>query len=153
MVVQVQAISQRDTTDLEARFKERAAQLRARAAERIVDAIIDGSPVDTGTYVMAHAAGVGAVPEIASRSSHGKTRGRSAAQFKALARHNLKRSVSAAAVQAGSEIWFRNRAFHAAYVEHIGWKTTPAYHVYSNAAHQAPQFILDAAREMGMTAR
>jgi hypothetical protein len=153
MVVQIRAISKNTTQQAGLLFKERAAQLRARVAEKIADAIVEGSPVDTGTYIMAHVAGSGESSEIGSRSSHGKPRGRDPGQFKNLARGNLKRSVSASAIQAGDEIWFRNRAEHAARVEYLGWNLTPAYHVYANARAMAPQFIRDAAREMGFTSR
>jgi hypothetical protein len=153
MIVQVGAIRTRDTRDLAAQFQERAAMIRQQIAERIVDVIIDGSPVDTGTYIMAHVAGQGASPEVESRSSHGKPRGRSKAQFAALARNNLKRSVSAAAIQASTEIWFRNRSMHAAYVEFLGWNGTPAYHVYAMAGAAAPQIIRDVALSAGASSR
>jgi hypothetical protein len=153
MIVQLGAIRTRDTRDIEAAFRERAAQIRQQVAERIADVIIDASPVDTGTYIMAHAAGVGALPEIETRSSHGKPRGRSRAQFQALARHNLKRSVSARAIQASTEVWFRNRALHAAQVEYLGWNGTPAYYVYARASAEAQQFIRDAVASAGGTVR
>ena len=98
-------------------------------------------------------AGPGESGETAARSSRGKVRGRNPAQFRGLAIGNLRRSVSAAAISASDEVWFRNRAEHAPFVEYIGWGETPAYHVYANARAAAPQFIRDVAREMGMTAR
>ena len=153
MIVQVGAIRTRDTRDIEALFKAHAVQIRQQVVERIADSIIDSSPVDTGTYIMAHAAGVGALPEIESRSSHGKPRGRSKPQFQALARNNLKRSVSARALQASTEVWFRNRALHAAQVEYLGWNGTPAYHVYARAGAEAEQFIRDAVASAGGTVR
>lgn len=153
MVVQMKAISQRTTQTAEQLFRERAAELRRRAGEKIADFIVDVSPVDTGTYIMAHVAGSGAMPEIASRSSDNKPRGQNRQQFQNLARGNLKRSVSAAAVQAGSEIWFRNRALHAPEVEYIGWNSQEAYHVYAKARAYAPTAIREAAREVGMQAR
>lgn len=153
MIVQVGAIRTRDTRDLEAQFKARAARIRQQVAERIVDVIINASPVDTGTYIMAHVAGQGASPEIESRSSHGKPRGRSKAQFAALARNNLRRSVSAAAIQASNEIWFRNRALHAASVEYLGWKGAPAYHVYAVASAAAAQIIRDVMMRGGVDGR
>lgn len=153
MVVQMKMISQRTTQNMEQLFRERAAELKRRAGEKIADYIVDNSPVDTGTYVMAHVAGSGAMPEIASRSSDGKPRGQNKQQFRNLARGNLKRSVSAAAVQAGSEIWFRNRALHAPEVEYIGWNSREAYHVYAKARAYGPTAIREAAREVGMQAR
>lgn len=152
MVVQVQAISQRDSTDIAARFLQRAAEVRERAALKIVDRIIDNSPVDTGTYIMAHVAGQGAVSEIAARSSHGKPRGQTWSQFANIARGNLYRSVSAQAIQASDEIWFRNRAIHAPYVEH-GRGGQAGYLVYTETRAAAPNLIRQAAREMGMDTR
>lgn len=153
MIVQVRAISQKTTQQAELLFKERAAQLRERVGQKLVDAIVDGSPIDTGTYIMAHVAGAGESGESAGRSSKGKIRGRNPAQFRNLARGNLRRSVSAAAISASAEIWFRNRAEHAGHVEYLGWAGTQAYHVYANARAMAPQFIRDAALELGMTTR
>lgn len=152
MVVQVQAISQRDSTDIAARFLQRAAEVRERAALKIVDRIIDNSPVDTGTYIMAHVAGQGAVSEIAARSSHGKPRGQTWSQFANLARGNLYRSVSAQAIQASGEIWFRNRAIHAPYVEY-GRGGKEGHLVYTDTRAAAPNLIRQAAREMGMDTR
>jgi hypothetical protein len=153
MVVQVQAISKRQTEDIAARFEERARQMRARVGEKIAEAIVQQSPVDTGTYIMAHAAGAGESGESESRSSHGKIRGRNPAQFKGLALGNLRRSVSAAAIGTSDEIWFRNRAIHAARVEYLGWGGTGPYRVYAMAAARFPAFVADAARELGMTTR
>lgn len=165
MIAQVQAISKKSTQQAELLFRQRAVELRARVAAKIADEIVDLSPVDTGTYIMAHVAGTGESSESAERSSHGKERGRNPAQFKNLARGNLRRSVSAAAIQASNEVWFRNRALHASRVEYDGWTAplfgiessprvaVPAYHVYAKARARAPKFIHDAAREMGMTAR
>lgn len=154
MVVQIQAISQRTSQNIAERFQQRAAELRERAALKIADALIDNSPVDTGTYIMAHAAGAGAMPQIADRSSHGKPRGRSESQFKNLARGNLYRSVSAQAIQASAEIWFRNTAIHAPFVEHGRSGSSVAGRlVYATTRAAAPEFIRQAAREMGMEAR
>jgi hypothetical protein len=167
MIVQVQAISKKSTQQAELLFRQRAAELRARVASKIADEIVNLSPVDTGTYIMAHVAGTGPSDEAPTRSSNepGRERGQNPQQFKNLARGNLKRSVSAAAIQASNEVWFRNRALHAARVEYDGWTAplfgipssplvaVPAYHVYAKARARAPQFIRDAAREMGMTAR
>jgi len=153
MVVQMKIISQRTTQNMEQLFRERAAELKRRAGEKIADHIVDNSPVDTGTYIMAHVAGTGAMPEIASRSSDRKPRGQNAQQFKNLARGNLKRSVSAAAVQAGSEIWFRNRALHAPEVEYLGWNSRKADRVYAKARAYGKTAIREAAQEVGMQAR
>lgn len=153
MVVQVQAISQRSTEDIAARFLERATRLRAAVAEKMAASIVANSPVDTGTYIMAHAAGPGESGEVESRSSHGKVRGRNPSQFRGLALGNLRRSVSAAAIGASDEIWFRNRAVHAARVEYLGWNGTSAYHVYANTAARFPAFVVEAARETGMESR
>lgn len=154
MATQFQAISSHTSQQAAQIFRERAAAIRLRVAEKIADAIVDGSPVDTGTYIMAHVAGTGSSDEDGSRSSHGKPRGRDRSQFTNLARGNLRRSVSAAAVQASSEIWFRNRAWHAPAVEHLGWAAgTQPYQVYARARAQVPTFIREAAREYSMEVR
>jgi hypothetical protein len=153
MVVQVRAISKRATQDLAREFEMRAAEMRDRVGRRIADVIVDRSPVDTGTYIMAHVAGDGRVSGDVERSSGGKPRGRDGQQFRNLARGNLHRSVSAAAIQAGNEIFFRNRAEHAPFVEYIGWKGRQADHVYGIARAATPQIIRDVAAAMGMTTR
>lgn len=156
-VVQRQAVSGQTTADIEARFGEKAAQLRSRVAEKIADDIVDFSPVSTGTYIMAHVAGVDESGEAASRSSADKPRGRSKAQFAALARHNLRRSVSARAIMGSREIWFRNRALHAKRVEELGWEDLGSqrgpYRVYASARARADKHIRDAASELGFETR
>jgi hypothetical protein len=165
-MVQIQAISQRTTQQAELLFRQRAAELRSRIAGRIVDAIIDASPVDTGTYTMAHVAGAGESSEAATRSSTHpvrKPRGRNREQFVNLARGNLRRSVSAAAIMASNEIWFRNRSLHAGRVEYTGWPAPlfgsqeisgpGPYRVYAKARAMVPTFIREEAAAMGMTAR
>lgn len=163
MATQVQAITRIESTDIAERFLQNAARLRARVGDMLADAIVDGSPVDTGTYVMAHRAGTGPSEGVADRSSEGKTRGRNPAQFKNLARANLKRSVSAAAVQASGDIWFTNASLHAARVESLGWPAplfgNPGisgpgpYRVYAQARATFPAFVDRAAAELGMQTR
>ena len=163
MVTQVQAITRRDSADIANRFRDRAAELRERVGHGIADVVIANSPVDSGTYIMAHRAGPGPSDAEADRSSRGKIRGRSRSQFAGLARNNLYRSVSSAAVANASEIWFTNSALHAARVEWLGWDAplfgNPGvggrgpYNTYAIARASAPQIIRDVAREMGMQAR
>lgn len=163
VVSQLEAISKRDSEDIAAKFLARAAEMRRRVGEAIADEIVDLSPVDTGTYVMAHVAGAGDTADTGERTSHGKQRNRNASQFKNLARGNLKRSVLAEAIEASGEIWFRNRAAHAARVEFVGWpaplfgnpnSSGPGpYHVYAKTSAKVPTIIRRVAAEMGMQAR
>lgn len=164
MVVQFKAISKRTTQQAEQIFHQRAAALRALAAEKIAEAIVygspedseenKGSPVDTATYVMAHIAGAGASAVGGTRRSDepGRQRGRNINQFRALALGNLKRSVSSAAVTASPEIWFRNQSEHAKYVE-LGWPTRDGYHVYAKAQAYAHIAIREAIDELGFRRR
>jgi hypothetical protein len=154
VVVSVKIISQRDSTDIAERFRERAAEVRSRAAEKIAEDIVNASPVDTGTYIMAHSAQTGDVGG-AGRSSKGKMRGQDPQQFRNLALGNLKRSVSKDAILSSSEVFFRNLAEHANHVEYVGWPQhgKQAYYVYTQARSRAPQHIADAARELGMEVR
>jgi hypothetical protein len=154
MVVSLQIISKQDSQDIAERFRERAAQVRSLAAEKIAEDIVGFSPVDTGTYVMAHSAQTGDVAG-GGRTSHGRPRGQNAQQFKNLALGNLKRSVSKDAILNSPEIFFRNLAEHATAVEFVGWPKygVPAYHVYAQARARAEQHIADAARELGMEAK
>ena len=163
VVSQLEAISRRDSEDIAARFKARAAEMRRRVGEAIADEIVNNSPVDTGTYVMAHVAGAGDTADSGGRTSHGKKRGQNKQQFQNLARGNLKRSVLAEAIEASGEIWFRNRAAHAARVEFTGWPAPlfgnpnisgpGPYHVYAKTAAMVPTIIRRVAAEMGMQAR
>lgn len=150
MVAQVQAIYQKDSTDIAARFRERAAALRQRVLLDMADAIVDSSPVDTGTYILAHRARTGPVDtgDLATRSSHGKQRGVPDAQFRNLARGNLYRSVSAEAIEASGTVFFHNVAEHADIVEWVH-----GYAVYATVRNMAPVFINRAAQQMGMQTR
>lgn len=152
MSLQIQSISSRDSADIADRFRQRAAAVRARAATLMADYLVDNSPVDTGTYILAHVASVGPMPEVPDRTSHGKPRGQTRTQFVNLARGNLHRSVSASAIQASSEVWFRNRAIHATFVEH-GRNGVAGQLVYTRTRAAAPELIRQAAREMGATTR
>lgn len=148
-MVQFQMISQNTSATMERVLAERAAALRKRVVEKMADRIIEYSPVDTGTYVLAHTVR----PEETNydtRSSHGRARARNPAQFKALARGNLMRSVSALSLDA-REVWFRNRAVHAPRVEYLGWPGRGAYHVYARVRAEGAQMIRDAAQELGFT--
>jgi hypothetical protein len=153
MVITVRAISRASSEDISRRFKENAAKLRQRALELIAKDIVDFSPVDTGTYVMAHVAGATSEPGGGVRSSHGKIRGRDKGQFRNLALGNLQRSVSSDAIMNAANVYFHNRAEHAEQVEFMGWKSAQAYHVYGQARRAAPTRIADAARELGFELR
>lgn len=150
MVAQVQAIYQQDSADIAARFRERAAELRQRVLLDMADSIIDNSPVDTGTYILAHRARTGPVDtgDLATRSSHGKQRGVPDAQFRNLARGNLYRSVSSAAIEASDTVFFHNIAEHADIVEWVH-----GYAVYAIVRNAAPVFIRRAAQQIGMGVR
>lgn len=162
-VTQIRAVTGKTLQQMELLFQQKARALRVAVGERIADDIVDRSPVDTGTYIMAHKAGARGSSADAERSSDGKARGRSAAQFKELARANLKRSVSSAAMQSANEIWFQNSSLHANRVETLGWpaplfgnpnSSGPGpYHVYRTARGRVPEHIRVAARELGFETR
>lgn len=163
MVVQVQSIFKSTSKQAELLFKERATRVKESAGRKIADVIVNGSPIDTGTYIMAHVAGSAQSAEEGSRSSKGKKRGRAASQFKNIARGNLHRSVSARALSGATEIWFLNRALHAPRVEYLGWDAPlfgnpniggrGPYYVYAQARRRAAGLIGEAAREQGFETR
>jgi hypothetical protein len=155
MIVQIQAISDnsRSMQQIEKFLKDRMTEFRARVAAHMVNVIIDESPVDTGTYIMAHVAGPKESSEAPSRSSHGKRRGRNKKQFQGLARGNLMRSVSAKAIQASNEVWFRNRALHAGRVEYLGWNGRLPYRVYAKTRAAYPRIVEQVIGEMGLDRR
>lgn len=162
-VTQIRMFEGKNPEQMRERLRAKFTALRSRVAEKMADSIVDLSPVDTGTYVMAHSAGTSESDEAADRSSAGKVRGRSEAQFKSLARHNLRRSVSSAAIQASGTIYFRNRALHANRVETLGWPAplfgNPAssgrgpYRVYSTTRGRFGQFVAEATQELGFQTR
>lgn len=162
-ITQIRAVSGKTLQQMELLFQQKARALRKAVGERIADDIVNTSPVDTGTYIMAHKAGSGESDGTADRSSQGKTRGRNAAQFRELARANLKRGVSAAAMQSANEIWFQNSSLHANRVETLGWPAPlfgnpnisgpGPYHVYRKARGNVPAHIRAAARELGFETR
>lgn len=170
MVVKVTAVKVvpgKTLQQIEADFQTKARALRIAVGERIAETIVDASPVDTGTYIMAHkASGKDGGDADADRSSVDpvrKQRGRNAAQFKGLAKGNLKRSVSAAAMQNATEIWFQNSALHAARVEYLGWPAPlfgnprsfgpGPYRVYAKARASVGPHIEAAARDLGFTTK
>lgn len=150
MVTQVQAIYKKDSADISARFREKAAALRERVLLRMADEIVNNSPIDTGTYIMAHRATptAGGMTDVAARSSHGKPRGVPDAQFRNLARGNLYRSVSSAAIAASGDVFFRNVAEHADIVEWVH-----GHGVYARVRNAVPVFVRQAAQEMGLETR
>jgi len=161
-MVQFRAIDRRrNPAEMMKTFEMNADRFKKRVYEKIAVEIVDNSPVDTGTYIMAHSVAGGRDEGfVGDRSSIGKPRKRNPAQFKALARGNLLRSV--AALPAGAtDVHFRNRAEHAPKVEYLGWfNSGPAtsgfkepYHVYSRARAKASQFIREAAAEFGFEVR
>jgi len=156
VVVSIRMISRQTSAGIAERFRERAAQVRSRAAEMMAEDIIKASPVDTGTYIMSHIATTDGTSAGGTTSSSRKTRGRNKEQFQNLALGNLKRSVSKDAILNSSQIFFTNRAEHAARVEWVGWTdigNKEAYHVYGQARAMAQQRIRDAAAEFGMETR
>jgi hypothetical protein len=166
-VTAVRTVTGKTLQQIELLFKERARALRVAVGERIASDIVDSSPVDTGTYILAHrASGTDGGDAAADRSSVDpvrKQRGRNPAQFKGLAKGNLKRSVSAAAMQNATDIWFQNSSMHAQRVESLGWPAPlfgnprisgpGPYRVYAKARAAVPQHIRDAARGLGFTAK
>lgn len=162
-VTQIKVASGKTLAQMELLFRERAAQLRRGVLEKVADDIIRFSPVDTGTYIMAHAARGAESDAEADRSSRGRVRGRNAGQFRALALGNLKRSVASAALQSAGEVWIQNRSEHAERVETLGWSAPlfgnpnasgrGPYHVYRNARGRVPAHVRSTAREMGFETR
>jgi hypothetical protein len=165
-VTAINVVTGKTLQQMELALQEKARALRIAVGERIADTIVDASPVDTGTYIMAHkASGTDGGSAEADRSSHGKPRGRSTAQFKGLAKGNLKRSVSAAAMQNATEIWFQNSSLHAGRVESLGWPAPlfgnpnssgphpSPYRPYTKARASVGKHIRAAARELGFTTR
>ena len=162
-ITQVKMLQGRNPEQMAARTREKFAALRSRVAEKMADNIVDNSPVDTGTYIMAHSAATAESGGQADRSSQNKIRGRSPGQFRELARANLKRSVSARAIQASGTIYFRNTSLHAGRVEFLGWppplfgnprSSGPGpYRVYADTRGKFGVFVSQAAAELGFETR
>jgi hypothetical protein len=163
-MVQFRAIDRRRApAELVKSFEQKAEAIKRRVYEKIANRIVDNSPVDTGTYIMAHSAAAGRDEEFqGDRPSKGKVRKRNQQQFRNLARGNLMRSV--AAIPAGAtDVYFRNRALHAARVEYLGWAAPlfgnpnisgpEPYRVYALARAGVGEMIREAARETGFDLR
>jgi hypothetical protein len=161
-MVQFRAIDRRRSpTEVTRSFETKAAAFKQRVYEKIASEVVDLSPVDTGTYIMAHSAAAGRdAAFVGDRTSHGKPRGRSKSQFANLARGNLLRSVAAIPPTA-TDVYFRNSAEHANKVETLGWFNSGSalsgykepYHVYARARAKVGTFIAEAAAELGFEVR
>lgn len=150
-MVQMRIISSKASRDLVKDFEDRAHAMQQRILQKVAEVIVAVSPVDTGTYVLAHTARPSKT-EFSTQSSANKRRGVNANQFRNLALGNLMRSV--AALRPGNtEVFFRNRAEHAAEVEYLGWPPSHdnAYHVYGQARAAARGIIADAKQEFRFT--
>jgi hypothetical protein len=161
-MVQFRAIDRRRApAELMRSFETRAAALKQRVYEKMAEDIVARSPVDTGTYIMAHTAGAGRDSGFTgTMSSLGKVRGRSHSEFASAARAQLLASVAAIPANA-TDVYFRNAAMHAPQVEYLGWSNSGSAlngmkepkRVYARARAKAPQLIRDAAAELGFDLR
>lgn len=163
-MVQFRAIDRRRApTDIVRSFETRAASLKRRVYESIAHRVIDYSPVDTGTYIMAHTVQAGrSAGSVASESSEGKLRGRPKAMFEQQARARLLGSVATIPPDA-TDVYFVNSAMHAPRVEYLGWDAPlfgdpniagpGPYRVYARARAEVGQMIQTAAAELGFETR
>lgn len=130
-------------------------------AERIVE-VTGGMkkqlPVDTGTYMISHHVAGGRQGSVArDESSHGKPRNQMgrASQFQNESLTNMRAEIAALPDGGTDEARFYNTAFHAKYVEYIGWKDrdgniTPAYNVYGKTKNEFNNIVAAAKAKLGI---
>lgn len=150
MPVQFRAIDRRrNPRDLFKQFEESADRMKRAVLSKAANAIVAFSPVDTGTYIMAHSIQAGGRQRrVAGVSSADKERGQSKEQFVGPALAQLEADIDN--LPAGfTDVMLINAANHAPLVEYLGWENTEAYYVYTETRARMPQFIEEAARETG----
>jgi len=124
-------------------------EVRTLFLKKIAKEVVEGSPVDTGTYVMSH--------NVGDRSSAGQFTGNiryigpPGQDTQAMQSSALNKIISQidALPKEQTVVSLSNNSAHANIVEYGGanWKRSP-YRVYENARNRAPKLLDDAVREV-----
>lgn len=132
--------------EIEARFRRTAGAMNAEVLKGLANVIADASPVDTGTYVMAHAVyegtDVGNIPAI--YDSLGRQGGQDGDMYRGLGRDRLHRQIEALDTDEPNFI-MGNESEHRGNVEQR-W----GYRVFSKAAMAGPSIVKAAAAKLGL---
>lgn len=123
--------------------------LRKIFYKKIIDAIVEFSPVDTGTYMESHEVQEGRSQRSVTNSSSGKERGQPKEPFASAARARLFAEIDALP-PGDSNIFIRNYAIHSRLVEYGGANMPVAYAPYTRARSLTPRFIREAIEEVSL---
>jgi len=112
-----------------------------RVANHISKRLTDSEvPVVSGEYLWSHEVATQArsypraqVAEMEPHKADTALSSASASAFREQRRQELKANASRLINAGNKQIAFNNKAKHANFVEHVGWKKTPPYHVFNKA--------------------
>ena len=138
-------VRQRPDGEIEAQFMVKVERLTKATMEGLADAIIEASPVDTGTYVTSHAVYEGSTTSDfpAFFSSLGRPRGQDENQMRAMGRAKLSTFIENLDFRESSFV-FGNESEHRHDVENI-WR----YKVFTAAARAFPAAVQSAKAQVG----
>jgi hypothetical protein len=132
--------------EMEARFRRTAGAMNAEVLKGLANVVADASPVDTGTYVMAHAVyegtDLGSIPAV--YISLGRPGGQDADMYRGLGRDRLHRQIDALETDEPNFI-MGNESEHRRDVERRWY-----YEVFSQAAAAGPGIVQAAAAKLGL---
>ena len=139
-------VKQRPEGEIEAQFLNMVEQLTTVTMEGIKEAIVDASPVDTGTYVTSHVvyegSDVGSIP--AFFSSIGRPGGQDESQMRTMAKAKMTTFIQQLDFRQSSFV-FGNESEHRGDVEHL-WR----YEVFRAGASAFPGAVQAARASVGV---
>lgn len=139
-------VKQRPEGEIEAQFLNKAERLTKATMGGIADAIIDASPVDTGTYVTSHAVYEGTTTSDfpAFYSSLGRPGGQDENQMRTMGRAKLSTFIENLDFRESSFV-FGNESEHRSDVENV-WR----YRVFTAGARAFPAAAQAAKAQVGI---
>lgn len=142
-------VKQRPPGEIEAQFLDMVERLNTATMEGIANAVVDASPVDTGTYVTSHAVyegdDVGSIP--AFYSSLGRAGGQDENQMKTMAKAKMTTFIQQLDFRQSS-FMFGNESEHRGDVE-----KTWGYEVFRAGAEAFPGAVQAAKASVGVGQR
>jgi hypothetical protein len=115
--------------------------------KKLIDEIVNNSPVDTGTYMESHEIQEGRTDSVGTNSSRGKPRFQQREPYANSARSKLYAQIDAL-TQDHRSVHIGNYSVHAPLVEYGGAKMPIIYAPYTRARASTPRFIREAIEEL-----
>jgi hypothetical protein len=117
--------------------------------KKIINAVIEFSPVDTGTYMESHQIQDAYTSSVGTASSSGKPRNQNRGPIANEAKTRLYAAIDALP-PGNTNLFIGNYAVHAPLVEYGGAKMPVAYAPYTRARSLTPRFIREALEEVSL---